>query len=113
MGRCPEMKRISSCFLGIALTAGFSMPAAAMQVVPSLFAPAFCAARRSGMSIGDSSRFAVRVSVDSSRPDAPKFDGISIDIRLAVHEAMALCPDAFRSSISAKRQGLTAAHTVL
>jgi hypothetical protein len=91
------MKSISSCFFGIALTAGLSMPAAAAQVIPSLFAPAFCAARRSGMSIGDSSRFAVRMSVDSSRPDAPKVNGVSIDITLAVHEAMALCPDAFRT----------------
>ena len=107
------MKKVSSCFFSIALVAGFSMPAAAMQVVPSLFAPAFCAARRSGMSIGDSSRFAVKMSVDASRPEAPKVDGISIDIKLAVHEAAVLCPDAFRSSVSARQRGLTAAHTVL
>jgi len=107
------MKSISSCFFGIALTAGLSMPAAAAQVIPSLFAPAFCAARRSGMSIGDSSRFAVRMSVDSSRPGAPKVDGVSIDIKLAVHEAMALCPDAFMSSVSARQRDLTATRIVL
>ena len=92
-----EMKNLSSCFFGIALAAGLSMPAAAMQVVPSLFAPAFCAARRSGMSIGASSRFAVRMSIDSSRPRAPQVNGMSIDVTLAVDEAMALCPDAFKT----------------
>lgn len=89
------------------------MPAAAAQIVPSLFAPAFCAARRNGMSIGEASRFATRMSFDASRPDAPKIDGISIDIKLAIHEAAALCPDAFGGSISAGRHGLTAAHAVL
>jgi hypothetical protein len=107
------MKKISSCLLGIALTAGFSMPAAGMQVIPSLFAPAFCAARRIGMSIREASRYGVRMSTDSSRPEAVKIDGVSIDIRLAVDEAAALCPDAFRSGISARQQGLTTARTVL
>ena len=107
------MKKISSCLLGIALTAGFSVPAAAMQVIPSLFAPAFCAARRSGMSITEAARYGVRMSADFSRPAVPEIDGVSIDVRLAVNEAAALCPDAFSSSISARQQGLTAAHTVL
>ena len=107
------MKKIYSCLFGIALTTGFSVPAVAMQVIPSLFAPAFCAARRSGMSIGEASRYGVRMSADPSRPAAPEIDGISIDIKLAVHEAAALCPDAFRSTISAKLRGLTAARTVL
>ena len=113
MGRCPEMKNLSSRFVGIALAAGLSAPAVAMQVIPSLFAPAFCAARRSGMSITEASRYGVRMSADPSRPAAPEIDGISIDIKLAVHEAAALCPDAFRSAISAKLRGLTAARTVL
>jgi hypothetical protein len=92
-----KMKSISSCFLGIALAAGLSTPAAAMQVIPSLFAPAFCAARRIGMSIREASRYGVKMSTDSSRPEAVKIDGVSIDIRLAVDAAVALCPDAFRT----------------
>ena len=87
-------------FLAIALAAGLSTPAAAMQVVPSLFAPVFCAARRGGMSIKEASKFATRMSVDASRPSAPEVDGISLDIRLAIHEAAALCPDAFGSRAS-------------
>lgn len=107
------MKKISSHLLGIALTAGFSMPAVGMQVIPSLFAPAFCAARQSGMSIREASRYGIRMSADWSRPAAPEIDGIPIDVRLAVNEAAVLCPDTFRSSTSAERQGLTAVHTVL
>jgi|LauGreDrversion4_2_1035121.scaffolds.fasta_scaffold490071_3 hypothetical protein len=94
------MKKL--CIFGIALTAGLSAQATAMQVVPSVFAPAFCAAMRSGMSIGDASRFATRASIDKSLPPAPKIDGVSIDVKLAVYEAAALCPSAFTGGISAK-----------
>lgn len=99
--------------LTVALTAGISMPAVAAQVVPSLFAPAFCAARRSGMTVSESSRFATRASFNSSGPSMPKVDGISADVKMAVEEAMALCPEAFVSEFSVKRQGLTAASIVL
>lgn len=107
------MKKISFRFFGTVLTAGLLMPAGAAQVVPSLFAPAFCAARRNGMSITEASRFATRMSFDASRPEAVKVDGVSLDIKLAVYEAEALCPEAFGSSASAKRDGLTSSRFAL
>jgi hypothetical protein len=91
------MKKSFLRLAGIALAAGLSTPAVAMQVVPSLFAPAFCAARRSGMGVTEASKLATRLSIDESRPPAPKIDGISLDIKLAVHEAFVLCPSAFRA----------------
>ena len=95
------MKKTSLCFFGAALiAAGLSAPAAAIQIIPSQYAPLFCAARRSGMSVGDASRFATRMSIDSTKPPLPKIDGISLDVKLAVYEAMALCPDAFRGDTS-------------
>lgn len=88
------MKKISFCVALVA--AGLSAPATAIQIIPSQYAPLFCAARRNGMSVGDASRLATRLSIDSTKPPLPKIDGISIDVKLAVYEAMALCPDAFR-----------------
>lgn len=107
------MKKISFCFFSAVLTAGLFTPVAAAQVVPSLFAPAFCAARRNGMSITEASRFATRMSFDASRPEAIKVDRVSLDIKLAVYEAATLCPDAFASGASTRQQGLTSSRFAL
>lgn len=90
-----KTKKIVSCFFVFAFAGALSAPAFSAQVIPSLFAPAFCAARRSGMATTRASRFAAELSVDILRPEAPSIDGVPLDVKLAVQEAFSLCPEVF------------------
>lgn len=87
MNQTSTTKKAFSCLTGILLVAGLFTPVAAKQIVPSSFAPAFCAARRSGMTISKASEFAIQLSADELKPPAPKINGISVDVKLAVQAA--------------------------
>lgn len=100
MNQISTAKKAFSCFAGILLAAGLSTPVAGTQIVPSSFAPAFCAARRSGMTISKASEFAIQLSADELKPPAPKINGISVDVKLAVQTAYFLCPASFGADAS-------------
>ena len=52
------------------------------------------------MTIGEASGLAIRLSADELKPPAPKVNGISLDVKLAVQAAYFLCPASFGADAS-------------
>jgi hypothetical protein len=82
----------SSCLLGLLFQ---PLPAKTSQLIPAVFAPAFCASMEAGNSNGESIRFAVRMSIDTTKPPAFKVGDTSLDVRASVYEAQRQCPKYF------------------
>lgn len=82
----------SSCLLGLLFQ---PLSAKASQLIPAVFAPAFCASMEAGNSNDESIRFAVRMSIDTTRPPALKVGDIPLDVRASVYEAQRQCPKYF------------------
>lgn len=52
------------------------------------------------MTISKASEFAIQLSADELKPPAPKINGISVDVKLAVQTAYFLCPASFGADAS-------------
>jgi hypothetical protein len=72
--------------------AGFSVPVNGAQLVPDVFASAFCTAMDSGVNRKEAIRFAVRMSLDRTKPKATKVGDVDLDVRMSIYAAQAQCP---------------------
>lgn len=70
-------------------------PAHSYQIIPSAFANAFCLARQKGAGMSESIEFGVRMSIDFTKPDSPKVNGVGVDATEAARAANAYCPEHF------------------
>jgi hypothetical protein len=89
------MKQLLSSLAVCTALLATGAPANASQLVPSIFASAFCAAMESGVNRQDAIRFAVRMSLDTTKPPARKVGDTDLDVRASVYAAQMKCPQYF------------------
>jgi hypothetical protein len=89
------MKRLLLPSAICATLLAFGTPVSASQLIPSIFASAFCAAMEFGVNRQDAIRFAVRISLDTTKPPAQRVGGTDLDVRASVYAAQMKCPQYF------------------
>lgn len=89
------MNRLFSSFTICAALFTSGASASASQLVPSIFASAFCTAMDYGVKRQEAIRFAVKMSLDTTRPRAAKVGNTDLDVRASVYAAETMCPQHF------------------
>jgi hypothetical protein len=89
------MKRLLFPSAICATLLAFGAPVSASQLIPSIFASAFCTAMESGVGQEDAIRFAVRMSLDTTKPPAQRVGNTDLDVRASVYAAQIKCPQYF------------------